>query len=309
MNPAVRTLDESISRAREAERLGYESVWVTQLPDARDAALVLQAYATATQWVRLGTAVLPIYTRHPTAMAQMAATLDEVSNGRFVLGLGVSHKVTVESMWGMKLEHPVEAMREYIAIVRDSLQNGAASRDGELFSAHWSYSAPRRGDLPIVIAALAPRMLELAGEIADGISLWMCSPAYIRDTVIPHVKAGRAKAGKTMDGFEIGAAVPVCLTTDRAAGLNVFRQTVERYASLPFYRRALDAGGFAEQLEAGSIGDEMLDDLGGIGDAPRVRDAIERYRAAGTTLPCVGPFGGHAGAAGFVPTLEAAAGS
>jgi hypothetical protein len=112
-----------------------------------------------------------------------------------------------------------------------------------------------------------------------------------------------------MDGFEIGAAVPVCLTTDRAAALNVFRQTVERYASLPFYRRALDAGGFAEQLEAGSIGDEMLDDLGGIGDAPRVRDAIERYRAAGTTLPCVGPFGGHAGAAGFVPTLEAAAGS
>lgn len=309
MNPAVRTLDESVNRAREAERLGYESVWVTQLPDARDAALVLNAYAAATQWVRLGTAVLPIYTRHPTAMAQMAATLDEMSGGRFILGLGVSHRVTVESMWGMKLEHPAEAMREYITIVRESLQNGAASQDGKLFSAHWSYSAPRRGELPIVIAALGPRMLELAGELTDGVSLWMCSPAYIRDTVIPHVRVGREKVGKTMEGFEIGAAVPVCLTTDRTGGLNALRQTVERYASLPFYRRALDAGGFAEQLEAGTIGDEMLDELGGIGDAARVRDAIERYRAAGTTLPCVGPFAGHTGAAGYVPTLEAAAGS
>src|SRR3954469_6028931 len=108
MNNAVRTLDESVSRAREAERLGYESVWVTQMPDARDAALVLAAYAAATKWVRLGTGVLPVYTRHPTAMAQKAATLDEMSGGRFILGLGVSHRVTVEAMWGMKLERPAE---------------------------------------------------------------------------------------------------------------------------------------------------------------------------------------------------------
>src|SRR5438128_7400269 len=139
---AVRALDESVKRAQEAERLGYESVWVTQLPDARDAALVLAAYASATQWVRLGTGVLPIYTRHPTAMAQMAATLDEMSSGRFILGLGVSHRVTVESMWGMKLDHPAEAMREYLTIVRSSLRDGMASEDGQVFSAHWSYSAP-----------------------------------------------------------------------------------------------------------------------------------------------------------------------
>jgi F420-dependent oxidoreductase-like protein len=309
MNPAVRSLDESVSRAKEAERLGYESVWVTQLPDARDAALVLAAYAAATQWVRLGTGVLPIYTRHPTAMAQMAATLDELSGGRFILGVGVSHKVTVESMWGLKLEHPVEATREYVSILRSSLRDGAASEDGQMFSSHWSYSAPRRAELPIMISALAPRMLELAGEIADGVVLWMCSPGYIRDAVVPHVSAGRKKAGKTMEGFEVVAAVPVCVTTDRAAGLDVFRRTVERYASLPFYRRALDAGGFAEQLEKDTISDEMLDELGGIGDEARVRDAIERYRAAGTTLPCVGPFGGHPAAAGYATTLEAAAAS
>src|SRR5438128_12432465 len=84
----------------------------TQMPDARDASLVLAAYASHTQRVKLGTGVLPIYTRHPTAMAQMAASLDELSGGRFILGLGVSHKVTVEGMWGLRLENPVDAMRE-----------------------------------------------------------------------------------------------------------------------------------------------------------------------------------------------------
>src|SRR5881296_4615584 len=132
-NPAVRTLDESIARAKAAENLGYESVWTTQMPDARDAALVLAAYAHATARVRLGNGVLPIYTRHPTAMAQMAATLDEVSHGRFILGIGISHKVTVEGMWGLKLEHPADAMREYLSIVRASLADGSASADGKFF--------------------------------------------------------------------------------------------------------------------------------------------------------------------------------
>src|SRR2546429_5926167 len=130
---AVRTLDESALRAKEAERLGYESVWVTQLPDARDAALVLAAYAAATQWVRLGTGVLPIYTRHPTAMAQMAATLDELSAGRFILGIGVSHKVTVEAMWGLKLEHPPDPMREDLSTVPPTPAAGPASSHGKIF--------------------------------------------------------------------------------------------------------------------------------------------------------------------------------
>src|SRR4030088_464594 len=133
-NDAVKTLDESIARAQAAERLGYESVWVTQLPYARDAALVLGAYANATDRIKLGTGVLPIYTGPPTAMAQMAATLDELSGGRFILGLGVSHKVTVESMWGLHLEHPVEAMREYLEIVRWCLRDGYCSFEGNHFS-------------------------------------------------------------------------------------------------------------------------------------------------------------------------------
>ncbi len=308
-NPAVKSLDESVARARAAERLGFESVWTTQMPDARDAALVLAAYAAATERIRLGTGVLPIYTRHPTAMAQMAATLDELSGGRFILGIGISHKVTVEGMWGLKLDSPVDAMREYLQIVRASLRDGGAAIDGEYFTARWAYSAPRRADLPVMISALNPRMLEVAGELSDGVVLWMCSPKHVRDHVIPAIKAGREKAGKSLEGFEVVAAIPVCLTSDRAGAQAVFRKTVERYANLPYYRKMMDASGYKAELESGTISNEMLDELGGIGDAQQVREAIRRYRDAGVTLPGAGPFGGHPGAAGFEATLEAVAGA
>ena len=308
-NPAVRTLAESVARARAAEVLGYESVWTTQMPDARDAALVLAAYAAATERVKLGTGVLPIYTRHPTAMVQMAASLDELSNGRFILGIGISHKVTVESMWGLRLENPVEAMREYITIVRDGLTEGRSNVGGRYFTAHSVYTGPRRAEIPLMISALNPRMLDLAGELADGIVLWMCTPAYVRDHVVPAVRAGRERAGKKLDGFEIVAAVPVCLTSDRAAGLEVFRKTVARYASLPYYRKMMDASGLGPELEKDPIGEGALDELAGIGDEARVRGVIDRYRDAGVTLPGAGPFGGHEGAKGFEATLEAAAGS
>jgi len=156
-------------------------------------------------------------------------------------------------------------------------------------------------------ASFGPEMLELAGELADGVVLWMSSPTYIRDRIVPALTAARTKAGKSMEGFEIVAAIPVCLTTDRESGLAVFRQTVTRYASLPYYRKILDASGFKDQLEADEISDAMLDELAGIGDEQRVRNAIERYRQAGVTVLGVGPFGGHEGARGFEATLEAVA--
>jgi alkanesulfonate monooxygenase SsuD/methylene tetrahydromethanopterin reductase-like flavin-dependent oxidoreductase (luciferase family) len=239
----------------------------------------------------------------------MAATLDEMTKGRFILGLGVSHKVTVESMWGLHLDHPVEAMREYLTIVQTSLAEGSGSFDGEYFKATWSYSAPRPSKLPVMIAGLSSRMLDLAGELTDGVVLWMCAPNYIREHVVPIVKAARERVGKSLDGFEIVAHVPVCLTSDRAAALDAFRPTVQRYSNLPYYRKVLDAAGYKEQLEAGNISDGMLDDFAGIGDEKHIAEAIRRYREAGLTLPAAGPFSGHKAAAGFEATLEAAAGN
>jgi F420-dependent oxidoreductase-like protein len=291
-SPAVRTLAESVDRARIVERYGFESLWTTQLPTARDASLVLAAYASATERVKIGTGVLPLYTRHPTAMVQMAATLDELSGGRFILGLGVSHRVTVEGMWGMRLERPVEAMREYLTIVRTSLRDGACSFEGAFFTARWSYLGPRREDMPIMISALNPRMLELAGELADGVVLYMCAPGYIQDHVMPHIRSGRQKAGKPMEGFEIVAAVDACVTSDRDSALETYQKILDRYAALPFYRKAMEAGDFNPDV------------LAAIGPADQVRDAIARYRDAGVTLPGVGPFGGR-----FEETIAAAAGA
>jgi F420-dependent oxidoreductase-like protein len=290
-SPAVRTLAESVDRARIVERYGYESLWTTQLPTARDASLVLAAYASATERVKIGTGVLPIYTRHPTAMVQMAATLDELSGGRFILGLGVSHRVTVEGMWGLRLESPVDAMREYLTIVRTSLRDGACSFEGKFFNASWSYLGPRREDMPIMISALNPRMLELAGELADGVVLYMCAPGYIQDHVMPSLRTGRERAGKSMEGFEIVAAVDACVTSDRGAALETYQKTLDRYAALPFYRKAMEAGEFNPDV------------LAAIGHADQVRDAVARYRDAGVTLPGLGPFGGR-----FEETIAAAAG-
>lgn len=200
-------------------------------------------------------------------------------------------------------------MREYVSIVRSSLADGSASADGKFFTAHWSYSAPRRSTLPIMISALSPRMLELAGELADGVVLWMCGPSYIRDVVLPHVGAGREKAGKSMEGFEIVAAVQTSLTTNLDGARGVFRQVVERYSNLPFYRKVMDASGYAEELAAGKVSDGLIDELSALGDEAQIKQSLARFRDAGVTLPCVFPIGGHEGAAGFVPTLEAALGA
>lgn len=303
---AGRSLGEAVARARLAEDLGYDSVWSSQLPMARDTMLVLAAYAQATHRVRLGTAVLPIYQRHPTQMAQSALTLDELSGGRFILGIGVSHRVTVEGMWGLRLEQPAAAMREYLRVLRDLIGTGASSAEGRFFTARSAYQAPRRPALPIIVAALGDRMLELAGELADGVALWMCSPSYVRDHVIPRVRAGRERAGRTLEGFEVVAAVPVGLTGSPAQARAAFRKTVDRYASLPFYRSMMDASGFADELARGEVSDAMLDELSGIGDPSAIRNILDRYRDAGVTLASVGPLPKSAGTAGVEATLEAA---
>lgn len=301
-----RSLSQAVERVRLAEQAGYDSIWLSQLPNERDTSLVLADYAHATERIGLGSFVFPIYTRHPTAMVQMAATLDELSGGRFRLGIGISHKVTVEGLWGLRLEHPVDAMREYLTIVRTSLTDGSASFEGQYFTSRWAYTPPCRADMPILIAALRQHMLELAGEMADGVALWMCSPHYIETQVVPHVREGRERAGKSLEGFEILAALSLSLTSNLDGALGVFRRRFEQYASLPYYRRMLDESGFREQLDRGEITDGMLHELAGIGDEQAIRSAIRRYRDAGCTLPLVGPFTQHPGAAGIEATLQAA---
>jgi alkanesulfonate monooxygenase SsuD/methylene tetrahydromethanopterin reductase-like flavin-dependent oxidoreductase (luciferase family) len=313
-----RSLDGGVERARLVERLGYDSIYTTQIA-ARDAFTVLAAFATATERVRLGTGVAPIFARTPVAMAQVAATLDELSGGRMVLGLGVAHAVTVENWFDAEITKPVTQMREYAAAVRAILR-GEPPPEGEFFNTRFQFMGyPPRPELPVYVAGLSPNMLRLAGEIGDGVMLWLCGPDYIREVVIPAVREGRERAGKTLDGFDVVAAVPAALTDDREAILDSIRGELVTYASLPFYRTMLERSGFGAELAAFDAGiaagdverakaglsERMLDSLAGIGDAAAVRAAVVRYREAGVVSPCVGGISGG----NFDATLEGAAGA
>jgi F420-dependent oxidoreductase-like protein len=283
-------LSEAVQQAKLAEELGYESIWVSQLANAEDAPTIATAYACATERVGIGVALVVIYARHPTSTVQMATTVDTLSNGRFRLGLGVGHELTVNWMWGLEPGPPTAAMREYVTIVRQTIREGEANVEGSSFTARWKFGSPRRADLPILIAAMGPRMLELAGELGDGVLLWMAPPRYIRECVMPHVRRGREKAGLGMEGFEIQAGLYVSLTSSPDQGRDYVRRMLSVYSRLPPYRRMLDAGGFAQDLAEKRIRDATVDELCGIGTEEDVRRAIERYREAGCTLPVIAPI-------------------
>jgi F420-dependent oxidoreductase-like protein len=292
VNPG-QDLGAAVELARRAEALGYESVWVTH-GLGRDSFLVLAAYGAATTRLGLGVGVLPIYPRHPVATAQAALTLSEMTGGRFILGIGVSHRETMEAMLGLPLRAPLGVMREYVAVLRGALASGADFA-GEHYKVRWSLALPRRpAPPPVYLAALSPKMLELAGEIADGAVLWLCPPAYVRDVAVPALARGRARAGKALDGFEIVAAVPLALSDDAAAARRAFRDELARYLALPFYRAMLEASGLGEGVRAfdrdAAVGDALADALGAVGDAARARAYVAAYRAAGATLPAVRPI-------------------
>jgi probable F420-dependent oxidoreductase len=296
-----RSLEEAIERVRLAESLGYETAYVTHIA-GRESLTVITAYALATRSIRVGTGVVPIYTRTPATMAQTAATIDELSGGRLTLGLGVSHRPVVEGWHGQSIERPVAEMREYVAIVR-AILCGQDPPQGEKWQTGFHlFGLDTCPSLPIYIAALSPAMLRLAGEVADGVLLWLCNPSYIRDVVIPEVRAGRERAGLTLEGFDIVPAVPAALTEDRESAYSAMRKDLLPYFGLPFYRAMIERTGFgadiaaydsaAGDLEAmqDAISESFLEELTAVGDEGQVQAGLQRYREAGATSPCVGPI-------------------
>ncbi|MHB1537670.1 MAG: LLM class flavin-dependent oxidoreductase [Solirubrobacteraceae bacterium] len=298
-----RSLATAIERVKLAERLGYEAVYSTHIA-GWESLTVLTAYALATERIRVGSGVVPIYTRTPATMAQTAASIDALAQGRLTLGLGVSHRPVVEGWHGQSIDAPVAEMREYVAIVRAILRGEDPPAGQKWRTSFRLVGVEHAGRLPIYIAALSPAMLRLAGEVADGVMLWLCSPSYIGEVVIPEVTAGRERSGRTLDGFDVVAAVPAALSDDRAAVFDSIRGELVSYFSLPFYRKMIERSGFAKAIAGfdaargdfeamkAAIPDDFLQQLTAVGDEPAVLGGIEAYRAAGVSSPCVGPIGG-----------------
>lgn len=296
-----RSLDQALARVRLAEALGYEAAFVTHIA-ARESLTVLTAYALASDRIRIGTGVVPIYTRTPATMAQTAATIDELSAGRLVLGLGVSHRIVVEGWHGQTIDRPVTEMREYVAIVRAILRAEPPPAGEKWRTGFRLMGLEPRPELPIFIAALSPAMLRLAGEVGDGVMLWLCSPEYVGEVVVPQVREGRARADKPLDGFTIVAAVPGGVTSDVSAAYDAMRSELVTYFGLPFYRRMLKRSGFGEEIAAydaaggdlhgmrAAISDRFLERMTAVGDEARVGAGMQRFSEAGVTLPSIAPI-------------------
>lgn len=298
---AGRSLETALQRVERAEALGYESVYTTHIA-ARDSLIVLAAYASRTERIKLGTGVLPIYSRTPVATAQAAATIDELSGGRMVLGLGVAHQVTVENWFGSTIGKPVREMREYAGAVR-AMFRAEDPPAGERFPTRFRFMGYEpRPEIPIYIAALSPAMLRLAGQIGDGVMLWLCNPEYIREVVVPEVAKGRERAGKPLDGFDIVAAVPAAVTEDPDTARASLRGDLIPYFSLPFYRAMIERSGFGDEIGAfdeamrrgdaeaakAAISDRFLEQLAAVGSAADAEASVRRYIDAGAGSPCLG---------------------
>jgi alkanesulfonate monooxygenase SsuD/methylene tetrahydromethanopterin reductase-like flavin-dependent oxidoreductase (luciferase family) len=291
--PSEGPSEKVLSLARLADSLGFRSVNCGHIA-SRDSFTTLGAIAVQTRNVALGTSVVPIYTRTPASMAQSAATVDDLSGGRFRLGLGVGHRVTMGDWHGQRIGRPTAEMREYVSIVR-AILTGQQAPAGERWSSTFALMGFRpRADLPIHLAGLSPAMLRLAGEIADGVVLWSTPPQYIRDVVLPEVAAGRARVGRSMDGFAVQAVVASACGGERAAVLDGARTALHRYLGLPFYRAMFAAAGFSAQIEAydtasnreaqkAAIGEDFVETLCLLGDEDDLLDGIRRYEQAGAT--------------------------
>jgi alkanesulfonate monooxygenase SsuD/methylene tetrahydromethanopterin reductase-like flavin-dependent oxidoreductase (luciferase family) len=313
-----KSLETALQRVELAERLAYESAYVTHIA-GRDSVTTLTAYACRSERLLLGTGVMPIYSRTPVTAAQSFATLDEFSGGRAIIGLGVSHRPVVEAWYDQQIDKPLREMREYVGVLRAILR-GEEPPQGETFNSSFRFMGFQpRPDIPIYLAGLSPGMLRLSGEIADGVVLWLCTPDYIRDVVVPTVAEGREKAGKPAAGFDIVAAVPSAVTSDPEAATAQLRSELIPYFSLPFYRKMLERSGFEDDIAGfdramqengpeaamAAISDRFLSSLAAIGSADQAAATVRRYAESGATSPCLGGIS----KTDFDTTLEALAGS
>jgi F420-dependent oxidoreductase-like protein len=304
---AGQPLDRIVEFARLAEKAGVDSLWLTHLPGQRDTLALAAGLAAETDHVMVGTAITPTYTRPPVVMAQTAITLDELTGNRLVLGLGRGHQVFGEWMVGGTYTPSVEPMREYLTIVNSIIRRGDASFSGGFYRGQIAYGCPRNPDLPVYVGGFGPRMLELAGELADGVILWLCTPDYLRDVALPSLEKGWARRPGGSTGFEVVAMVTATVTPEPDVARAATKRMLAGYLRMENYKKLLFASGFVDEVRTGQPSDGMVETLSVFGDAHQVQDRIGEYFAAGATVLMLSPMLDDAtGFARFTATMEAA---
>ena len=312
------TNDDSLALVQEAERLGFAVAWAAEAYGS-DAVTVLSWIAAHTSTIDIGSAVLQIPARTPTMTAMTAATLDTLSNGRFRLGLGVSGPQVSEGWHGVRFAKPLARTREYVDVVNLALSRQRVRYDGDTYQlplpdgpgkALHLMIHPVRDHIPVYLAAIGPRNVELAGEIADGWQPVFFAPGHA-DEHLARIKAGRAKAGKDLDGFDISATVPIVVGDDVA----VCADPVRPYAALyiggmgsrdqNFYNALAVRMGYAEaaakiqdlylardyDAAIAAVPEEFVDSTALLGPVDRIADRMVAYAEAGVTTLSLAVYG------------------
>jgi F420-dependent oxidoreductase-like protein len=243
-------LREQIQRAADD---GFGSVWISNI-FGLDALTALAVAGRDVPGIELGTAVVPTYPRHPAALAQQALTAAAATGGRLTLGIGLSHKIVIEDMYGYGYGQPLRHMREYLAVLLPLLDRRPASFTGTTVRANIGLNVPGEGRVPVLLAALGTQMLTLAGQQAEGTVLWMTGPATVRDHVAPKLAAAAAAAGRPSP--RVVCILPVCVTDDPAAARERASKIFSIYGELPSYRAMLDREGATGPGDVAIVGDE-----------------------------------------------------
>jgi F420-dependent oxidoreductase-like protein len=250
---AGRTIDDVVADAKAAEADGFSSYALSQI-SGLDAMSVLTVVGREVPRITLETGVVPTYSRHPLTMAQQALTVQSASGGRFVLGIGLSHQIVIENMFGLSFDKPVRHMREYLSVLMPLLHDGICSFQGETISTNISVGVEPRLTPKVIIAALGEQMLRIAGSAADGTVTWMTGPQTLAAHTVPTITAAAETAGRPAP--IVATSLPVCITTDIDAAKERAAQEFQVYGFLPSYRAMLDREGAEGPADVAIVGDE-----------------------------------------------------
>jgi len=305
--------------AREAETRGYRTAWVGEASGA-EAIVLSTLIATHTTTIKIANGVIPVQTRTPIVYGQAAATLGHLAPGRFALGLGLSSEIIVGQWHGLPFAPSIQQMREAVQIIRMTAAGERVNFDGKFYRLkNFRLAIPAASPAPrIYLAALGPRMCELAGEVADGVLLNWLPPSTMAASV-GHVESGAKRAGRSLSDIDVAVYVRTCVTDEPAAVRETLARDITGYAIVSVYARFFAECGFAEEVEAVNaawkagdragavkgISQRVLDGLGAVGSADFCREQMNAFARTGAT-PVVLPFAppGPGGRASMLKTFR-----
>lgn len=274
---ATEPIDEIGAAFEAVAAAGFDSVWVPQIFNY-DALTLIAAVGNRAPGIEIGTAVIPTYPRHPMMLAGQALTTQAAIGNRLALGIGLSHQVVIEFMFGYSFDRPARHMKEYLQALLPLLSGEAVSVQGETLKAAGQLAIPGATRPPVLLAALAPTMLKLAGGVADGTVTWMTGPDTVANHIVPSITAAAEAAGRPAPRTVV--ALPTMVTADPDSARDRAAAAFVIYGGLPSYRAMLDKEGAAGPADVAIVGDEAT-----------VRTQIDRVREGGATDFIAVPFG------------------